>query len=114
VISSVTDAVAPTLSRGSCWQNSGVSGIGVIGAELAGTGLASATLVEASPAYLDVARAEIELRWESRPTRFLLGDFPTIADTLTDADVVTLDRVVCCYPDARRCSTEQPRERADY
>jgi 2-polyprenyl-3-methyl-5-hydroxy-6-metoxy-1,4-benzoquinol methylase len=76
------------------------SGIGVIGAELAGTGLASATLVEASPAYLDVARAEIELRYESRPTRFLLGDFATISDTVTDADVVTLDRVVCCYPDA--------------
>jgi 2-polyprenyl-3-methyl-5-hydroxy-6-metoxy-1,4-benzoquinol methylase len=76
------------------------SGIGVIGAELAGIGLASATLVEASPAYLDVARAEIELCYESRPTRFLLGDFATIADTLTDADVVTLDRVVCCYPDA--------------
>ena len=75
------------------------SGIGVIGAELAGTGLASATLVEASPAYLDVARAEIELRYESRPTRFLHGDFATIADTVTDADVVTLDRVVCCYPD---------------
>ena len=75
------------------------SGIGVIGAELADTGLASATLVEASPAYLDVARAEIESRYESRPTRFLLGDFATIADTLTDADVVTLDRVVCCYPD---------------
>src|SRR6266478_2639368 len=35
------------------------SGIGVIGAELAGTGLASATLVEASPAYLDVARARL-------------------------------------------------------
>jgi 2-polyprenyl-3-methyl-5-hydroxy-6-metoxy-1,4-benzoquinol methylase len=76
------------------------SGIGVIGAELADAGLASATLVDASPAYLGVARAEIELRYESRPTRFLLGDFAMIADTLTDADVVTLDRVVCCYPDA--------------
>ena len=76
------------------------SGIRVIGAELAGTGLASATLVEASPAYLDVARAQSESRYESRPTRFLLGDFATIADTLIDADVVTLDRVVCCYPDA--------------
>jgi len=49
---------------------------------------------------LDVARAEVELRYEPRPTRFLLGDFATIADTVTDADVVTLDRVVCCYPDA--------------
>ena len=76
------------------------SGIGVIGAELADSRLASATLVDASPAYLDVARAEIESRYESRPTRFLLGDFATIADTVTAADVVTLNRVVCCYPDA--------------
>lgn len=76
------------------------SGIGIIGAELAGSALASATLVDASPAYLDVARAEIESRYESRSTRFLLGDFAAIADTLTDADVVTLNRVVCCYPDA--------------
>ena len=33
-------------------------------------------------------------------TRFLLGDFATIADTVTAADVVTLNRVVCCYPNA--------------
>ena len=75
-------------------------GIGVIGAELASTGIASATLVEASPAYLEVARREVKARYESRPTQFLLGDFATIADTVPDADVVTLDRVVCCYPDA--------------
>jgi len=76
------------------------SGIGVIGAELAGTGLASATLVEMSSAYLEVARAEIGSRYKSRPVQFLLGDFAVIADTLTDADVVILNRVVCCYPDA--------------
>jgi magnesium-protoporphyrin O-methyltransferase len=29
-----------------------------------------------------------------------MGDFAVIAGTLPDADVVTLDRVVCCYPDA--------------
>src|SRR5260370_3179576 len=75
-------------------------GIGVIGAEVAGTGLASATLVEASPAYLKVARAELGSLYGSRPTQFLLGDFAVIADTLTNADVVTLDRVVCCSPDA--------------
>jgi 2-polyprenyl-3-methyl-5-hydroxy-6-metoxy-1,4-benzoquinol methylase len=33
-------------------------GIGVISKELAGTGVASATIVEASPAYLEVARRE--------------------------------------------------------
>lgn len=76
------------------------SGIGVISAELAGAGLASVTIVEASPAYLEVAQREVGSRYESRPTKFILGDFALIAATLRDADVVTLDRVVCCYPDS--------------
>jgi 2-polyprenyl-3-methyl-5-hydroxy-6-metoxy-1,4-benzoquinol methylase len=75
-------------------------GIGVIDVELADTRIASVILVEASPAYLEVAQREVKARYESRPTQFLLGDFATIADTLPDADVVTLDRVVCCYADA--------------
>jgi hypothetical protein len=75
-------------------------GIGVIGRELASTGVAAATLVEASPAYLEVARREVESLYGSRPTQFILGDFAMIAGTVPDADVVTLDRVVCCYPDA--------------
>jgi 2-polyprenyl-3-methyl-5-hydroxy-6-metoxy-1,4-benzoquinol methylase len=76
-------------------------GIGVIGKELAGTGVAGATMVEASPAYLEVARREIESQYGSRPTQFILGDFALVAGNLPDADVVTLDRVVCCYPDVQ-------------
>jgi 2-polyprenyl-3-methyl-5-hydroxy-6-metoxy-1,4-benzoquinol methylase len=75
-------------------------GIGVISWELADSGVASATIVEASPAYLEVARREVGTRYGPRATQFILGDFAMIADTLPDADVVTLDRVVCCYPDA--------------
>ncbi len=93
-ICGATDAVARTLPHGSC------CGIGVISKELAGTGVASATIVEASPAYLEVARREAGSQYGTRPTQFILGDFAVIADTLPDADVVTLDRVVCCYPDA--------------
>ena len=75
-------------------------GIGVISHELGGTRLASNTIVEASPAYLEVARREVGLKYGPRPSQFVLGDFALIAGTLPDADVVTLDRVVCCYPDA--------------
>jgi magnesium-protoporphyrin O-methyltransferase len=76
-------------------------GIGVISKELAGgAGVASASIVEASPAYLEVARREAGSQYGSRPTQFILGDFAVIAGTLPDADVATLDRVVCCYPDA--------------
>ena len=74
-------------------------GIGVISAELADTGVASVTMVEASPAYLEVARREVGSRYGSRLTQFILGDFAAVADTVPKADVVTLDRVVCCYPD---------------
>lgn len=74
-------------------------GIGVIALELADTGLASFTLADASPAYLDVARRQVASRYGTRPAHFVLGDFAVTAATLPDADVVTLDRVVCCYPD---------------
>jgi SAM-dependent methyltransferase len=74
-------------------------GIGVISSELSDARVASAVTVEASPAYLEVARREVVPKYGSRPTQFVLGDFAVIAGTLPDADVVTLDRVVCCYPD---------------
>jgi len=75
-------------------------GIGVIDMELADYGVGRATIVEASPAYFEVARREVESRYKSRPTEFVVGDFAALANTLADADLVTLDRVVCCYPDA--------------
>ena len=51
-------------------------GVGVIGAELLAFGASALTDVDASGPYLAAARSEIE-----------------------PADVVTLDRVVCCYDD---------------
>jgi magnesium-protoporphyrin O-methyltransferase len=76
------------------------SGIGAIAAELAGDSLAGVTLADASPAYLDVARHHVGPRYSSRPVHFILGDFTETGAGLPDADVVTLNRVVCCYPDA--------------
>jgi 2-polyprenyl-3-methyl-5-hydroxy-6-metoxy-1,4-benzoquinol methylase len=75
------------------------SGIGVIAMELAGVGLASVTLADASAGYLEAARRHLASRDASLPTQFFLGDFAATADSLPDADIVTLDRVVCCYPD---------------
>jgi len=85
-------------------------GIGVIIAELASTGLANATMVDASPAYVEVARREAGSRYGPRPTQFVLGDFAAIAATLPDADVVTLDRVVCCYPAGETLLREAARK----
>jgi 2-polyprenyl-3-methyl-5-hydroxy-6-metoxy-1,4-benzoquinol methylase len=85
--------------EGRCLLDVG-GGIGVISRELANTRLASATIVEASPAYLEVGRREVGLKFGARPVQFVLGDFAVLAGKLPDADVVTLDRVACCYPDA--------------
>jgi SAM-dependent methyltransferase len=76
------------------------SGIGDFSLELASAGLAGVMLADASPAYLEVARRTVGSRYAPRPAQFILGDFALTYDTLPDADVVTLDRVVCCYPDA--------------
>lgn len=75
-------------------------GIGVVGWELADAGVASTTLVEASPAFIDIARRQVERRSVPQPTEFVLGDFTLVAGMVREADVVTLDRVVCCYADA--------------
>src|SRR5215813_137861 len=75
-------------------------GIGVIDMELAQDGVGAATVVEASPAYCEVARSAVERCYGSRPVQFIVGDFATLAPGLAEADVITLDRVVCCYPDA--------------
>jgi SAM-dependent methyltransferase len=75
-------------------------GIGVIGKELLQAGAGHAVLVEASPAYLAVARQEARQANQLNRIEFVDGDFVRRAAELDAADIVTLDRVVCCYPDA--------------
>ncbi len=74
-------------------------GIGVIAAELAAANLASVTFADASAGYLEAARRHLASLNTSLSARFFLGDFASTADSLPAADIVTLDRVVCCYPD---------------
>lgn len=74
-------------------------GIGVIVHELLENGVSEATLVEAAPAYLTAAQAEAARRGHAEQIRFVQGDFVDLAAELPSADAVTLDRVVCCYPD---------------
>ncbi|MEW5916359.1 MAG: class I SAM-dependent methyltransferase [Gemmatimonadota bacterium] len=77
-------------------------GIGAVVHELLGAGGTSATLVDASPAYLGAARSEAERRGMGDRVTFRAGDFTALAQEIPTADVVTLDKVVCCYPDMHR------------
>lgn len=74
------------------------SGIGVIAYELLNDTVTSATLVESASAYLEVAEAEARRRGHHERVDFVHGDFVKLAEQLPKADLVTLDRVVCCYP----------------
>jgi hypothetical protein len=74
-------------------------GIGAIQQELLAAGADRATAVEASAAYLRAAREEAERRGTADRVLYETGDFVAIADRIEPADLVTLDRVICCYPD---------------
>jgi magnesium-protoporphyrin O-methyltransferase len=75
------------------------SGIGVIDHELLREGAGHAVLVEGSSASLAVARQVGRERNALDRMDFVDGDFVGLAPGIDIADVVTLDRVVCCYPD---------------
>jgi len=56
-------------------------------------------IVDASPAFLAAARDESERRLTEDRLRLQLGDAVELRDDVPAADVVTLDKVVCCYVD---------------
>jgi hypothetical protein len=74
-------------------------GVGVIQHELLEAGAARATSVEASAAYVRATREEGERRGHGDRIAYEVGDFVELADRVEPADVVTLDRVICCYAD---------------
>ena len=74
-------------------------GIGTIHHELLEDVAEAATHVDASSAYLKEAKAEAARRGHGERVNFIHADFTDIAADLPKADIVTLDRVVCCYPD---------------
>lgn len=77
-------------------------GVGAIQLELLGDVAVKATDVDASSSYLKVASEEAVRRGHESRVHFVHADFTDIADKIPQADIVTLDRVVCCYPDFRR------------
>lgn len=74
-------------------------GIGAIIHGLLHSGARQATDVDASAAYLTAARDEAERQGLAEHISFHHGDFVALAPTLSAADIVTLDRVICCYDD---------------
>ena len=62
-------------------------------------GLAGALLVALAWTVGAPTTAQAETRGYADRVRFVEGDFVELAGEIEAADLVTLDRVVCCYPD---------------
>jgi len=74
-------------------------GIGDLEIELLKAGLAAAVNVELTPTYEETARALLrESGLEGRVERRVL-DFATAGAEVAAADLVVMNRVLCCYPD---------------
>jgi magnesium-protoporphyrin O-methyltransferase len=76
-------------------------GVGGIQHTLLEDGVVNATSVDASSAYVKAAREEASRRDLEDRITFLHGDFVDLAEEVPQADIVTLDRVVCCYDDLK-------------
>ncbi|HYU08726.1 MAG TPA: class I SAM-dependent methyltransferase [Gemmatimonadales bacterium] len=74
------------------------AGIGALAFELLAAGAERVTAVEAAPAYVAAAREEAGRRNVADRLDLVNGDFVSVAGDVMPADVVTMDRVVCCYP----------------
>jgi 2-polyprenyl-3-methyl-5-hydroxy-6-metoxy-1,4-benzoquinol methylase len=77
-------------------------GVGAVQYGLLEAGCQSATDVDASKAYLRAAREEAQRRGLAERISYQHGNFVDLAAQVPGADIVTLDRVICCYPDMEK------------
>jgi magnesium-protoporphyrin O-methyltransferase len=77
-------------------------GVGVVQFELLEAGCGTAINVEASSAYIRGAREEAQRRGLAERVSYRHGNFIDLAGQVPEADIVTLDRVICCYPDVEK------------
>ena len=102
----IEDVRAATPPRGNGGSPSALldigAGVGAIHHALLDHGVERAVHVDASSAYLSVAREETERQGHTSRVEFVQGDFVDVADRVPNVDIVTLDRVICCYHDMRQ------------
>lgn len=74
-------------------------GVGALQHDLLRAGVSSAVNVDAATSYLGAAKREAERLGNLDRMTFLHGDFVALAPDIAPADIVTLDKVICCYHD---------------
>lgn len=74
-------------------------GIGAIQHDLLKAGSNKATHIDASSAYLKLSKEEATAQGHHNKVTYQHGNFVDLAPNIPAADIVTLDRVICCYHD---------------
>ena len=78
-------------------------GIGPIPLELLTNEVNKVTDVDAAEGYISIAKAETEKRFKNRYSiTYIHGDFVDVHHQIEKHDIVTLDKVICCYPNAEK------------
>jgi 16S rRNA G966 N2-methylase RsmD len=77
-------------------------GIGAIQLELLKAGAASAVSIELTPTYEEAARELLDEAGLADRVERKVMDFAQSAGQVQAADVVVMNRVICCYPDMPR------------
>lgn len=75
------------------------AGVGALHHVLLARGAIAAIDVDASGPYLAAAREEADRLGFADRVKYVYGDFVALAPDVEPADLVGLDRVVCCYRD---------------
>ena len=99
-LAATTEALIEALVRAGVEQSTVLDiggGVGAIQFALLDAGAREATSVDVSAPYLDASREEAARQGRTGRITFQLGDFVELAPRIPAADIVTLDRVVCCY-----------------
>lgn len=85
-------------------------GVGYLHQRLLQTGAASAVGIDLSVEMVQEARAAAREQGLGERTEYREGDFVELAESIEPADVVILDKVICCYPDAEALVHQSARK----
>ena len=77
------------------------SGVGALIWELLDNGIDHAYYIEISDAYSEAFKEQIVAKSMEKQVNILTGDFTELHPNFPDVDVVTMDKVICCYQDYR-------------
>lgn len=89
-------------------------GVGAVSTTLLERGASRGHYVEISSDYLEAAREIAEGAGVSEKATFHLDDFAAAKNRYASADIVVLDRVVCCYPDGIKLIAKAARHSERY